>query len=777
MATLTDRLDLLLGDATAGVLADQFELRTVGDLLRHYPRRYLRAGALMAPEDLASGTHVTIAARVVEAEVRPMRRNPRKKLLKAVLDDGRNRLGVTFFSPHKVRHHIVVGRRGLFSGQLGTFNGRLSLTHPDYLLLPETAQTGAGGGGALLAAGQRVQGGGSLARMAEALQDSGDGLSAADLDRAILPIYPASAKAQTWTIMRCVRQVLDQLEPVSDPLPQDIVARYGHMSLDAALRGIHRPSSEEEAEAARGRLRFDEAASMQLMLARRRADEQRAAAPASRLRPGAAVDAFTARLPFALTDGQQEVLAEVREDLQGAVPMRRLLQGEVGSGKTVIAVLAMLQAVDAGHQCAMLAPTEVLAVQHARSIRQLLGPLARAGELGGAEDGTRVTLLTGSMTTAERRRALLEITSGEAGIVVGTHALLEDAVTFFDLGLVVVDEQHRFGVHQRDRLHGKAREGLVPHLLVMTATPIPRTVALTQFGDLDTSTLRELPRGRSPIRTSVVSMPDNPRWVKRAWERIVEEVADGRQAYVVCARIGDQAAEPPAGSGPSSAPASQSDSAPQGAAGAGKGSQPDANAAVDVYDKLVRGALAGVHVDLLHGRMPSPDKDAVMRRFAAGEIDVLVSTTVVEVGVDVPNATVMVILDAERFGVSQLHQLRGRVGRGEAPGLCILISGRPAAAQSSARLESVAATTDGFELARLDLQLRHEGDVVGTAQSGRTSGLRLLSVLEDEDVILDAREFAADMVERDPGLTRHPGLAEMVSTVEGTERGEFLFRA
>ncbi|WP_182348509.1 ATP-dependent DNA helicase RecG [Tomitella gaofuii] len=772
MATLTDRLDLLLGDATAAVLADQFELRTAGDLLRHYPRRYLRAGSLMAPEDLASGAHVTIAARVVEADIRPIRRDPRRKLLRAVLDDGRNRLGVTFFSPHKVRHHIAVGRRGLFSGQLGTFNGRLTLTHPDYLLLPESAQARAGGG-ALLAPGQRVQGGGSLARMAEALQDSGDGLSAADLDRALLPIYPASAKAQTWTIMRCVRQVLDQLEPVSDPVPPDIVARYGHMSLDAALRGIHRPSSEDEAEAARGRLRFDEAASMQLMLARRRADEQRGTAPASARRPGAAVDAFTERLPFELTDGQQQVLAEVRRDLEGAVPMRRLLQGEVGSGKTVIAVLAMLQAVDAGHQCAMLAPTEVLAVQHSRSIRQLLGPLARAGELDGAEDGTRVTLLTGSMTTAERRRALLDIASGEAGIVVGTHALLEDAVTFFDLGLVVVDEQHRFGVHQRDRLHGKARAGFAPHLLVMTATPIPRTVALTEFGDLDTSTLRELPRGRSPIRTSVVSMPDNPRWVKRAWERIVEEVADGRQAYIVCARIGDPSSESSAVAAPPPEPA-----APGGSgAGAEKSPQPDANAAVDVYDKLVQGALARVSVGLLHGRMPSAEKDAAMRRFSEGDIDVLVSTTVVEVGVDVPNATVMVILDAERFGVSQLHQLRGRVGRGQAPGLCILISGRPAGAPSSARLEAVAATTDGFELARLDLQLRHEGDVVGTAQSGRTSGLRLLSVLEDEDVIVDAREFAADMVQRDPGLTRYPGLAEMVSTVEGTERGEFLFRA
>ncbi len=782
VATLTDRLDLLLGDATAEALDDAFHLRTVGDLLRHYPRTYLRPGALMAPDEIVTGTHVTIAARVAQARIVPMRRDPRRKLLRVVLDDGRHRLSVTFFSPHKVRHHIVEGRRGLFSGQLGTFKGMLSLTHPDYLILPESG--GAQEDGTLLAAGQPVQGGGRLAKVARALQESGDGLRADDLGRALLPVYPASARAQTWTIMRCVRQVLDQLEPVADPLPPEIVARHGHLSLDEALRGIHLPESDEAAAAARARLRFDEAAGMQLLLARGRAAEAVGAAPECAPTADGMGAAFSGRLPFELTGGQRTVLDEILHDLRGPAPMRRLLQGEVGSGKTVVALLAMLRAVDAGRQCAMLAPTEVLAVQHARSIRGMLGPLAHAGELGGAERGTRVTLLTGSMSTAERRRALLDITTGEAGIVVGTHAILQDTVTFFDLGLVVVDEQHRFGVHQRDRLRGKAREGVTPHLLVMTATPIPRTIALTQFGDLDTSTLRELPHGRSPIRTSVVSMPDRPRWVVRAWERILEEVADGRQAYVVCARIGDAGSEPPAGQsqagGARTGGADDEGGPPYGDAQAGGGtaaSAPEANAAVDVYDRLSQGVFSGVRVGLLHGRMPAAEKDAVMAEFAQGGIDVLVSTTVIEVGVDVPNATMMVILDAERFGVSQLHQLRGRVGRGQWAGLCVLVSGRPADAPSGERLAAVAATTDGFELARLDLQLRHEGDVVGTAQSGRTSGLRLLSLLDDEAVLVEAREFAEAAVARDPDLSQHPGLAEMVAAFEGTGGAEFLYRA
>ncbi len=769
MAVLTDRLDLLLGDAAAQALAAAFELRTVGDLLRHYPRTYLRPGALMGPGEIATGTHVTIAARVVGAEVTGVRGNPRKRILKATLDDGRQRFAVTFFNPYQVRDDIAVGNRGLFSGRLERFRGRLSLAQPDYLLLQDGAPEGR-----LVPQGRPVRGGGRLAEMARALQDTGGGLRAADLGRTLLPIYPATAKAQTWTIMRCVRQVLDQLEPVADPLPPQIVARYGHVSLDAALRAVHIPADESAVAAARGRLRFDEAASMQLMLARRRHGEELGTAPRCPAAAGAVSAEFSARLPFELTDGQQAVLGELRADLARAVPMRRLLQGEVGSGKTIVALLAMLQAVDAGLQCTLLAPTEVLASQHARSIRAMLGPLARAGELGGAEHATRVTLLTGSMSTAERRRALLEIADGDAGIVVGTHALLQDAVSFFDLGLVVVDEQHRFGVHQRDRLRDKARAGRTPHLLVMTATPIPRTIALTQFGDLDTSTLRELPRGRSPISTSVVSMPDRPAWVARAWTRITEEVARGRQAYVVCARIGDDAAAPARGAaGGGDGPEGEDVPDGDGAEGAG----PEAHAVVDVYEKLAQGPLAGVRTGLLHGRLPPAEKDAVMRAFADGAVDVLVSTTVVEVGVDVPNATMMVILDAERFGVSQLHQLRGRVGRGAHAGLCILISGRPEGAPSWQRLEAVAATTDGFELARLDLRLRHEGDVVGTAQSGRASGLRLLSVLDDEVVIVEARRFAEAVVADDPDLSAHPGLAEMAATVEGTERGEFLYRA
>ncbi|HEX2283221.1 MAG TPA: ATP-dependent DNA helicase RecG, partial [Mycobacterium sp.] len=422
----------------------------------------------------------------------------------------------------------------------------------------------------------------------------------------------------------------------------------------------------------------------------------------------------------------------------------------VGSGKTIVSVLAMLQMVDAGYQCALLAPTEVLAAQHARSVRDVLGPLAMAGQLGGAEAATRVTLLTGSMSAQQKRQVRDEVAAGEAGIVIGTHALLQEAVEFRRLGMVVVDEQHRFGVEQRDRLRAKAPEGITPHLLVMTATPIPRTVALTVYGDLETSTLRELPRGRQPITTNTIFTKEKPTWLDRAWQRIIEEVRAGRQAYVVASRI-DENDKP-----------------------AKDDSGPPATTVVELFERLRHGALSGLRLGLMHGRLPSEEKDAVMAAFRAGEIDVLVCTTVIEVGVDVPNATVMFVMDADRFGISQLHQLRGRIGRGEHPSLCLLATKLPAGSKSAERLKAVASTLDGFKLADLDLKERREGDVLGLSQSGRPITLKLLSLSDHLEIILAAREFCESLYEKDP---QNPGMAVLAAPFTDTDRVEYLEKA
>ena len=454
--------------------------------------------------------------------------------------------------------------------------------------------------------------------------------------------------------------------------------------------------------------------------------------------------------------------------------MHRLLQGEVGSGKTVIAVRAMLQVIDAGGQAALLAPTEVLAQQHYRSVSDLLGPLGEAGRLGGAEEATRVALLTGSQPAAARREALLDAASGTAGIVIGTHALLAEQVQFADLGLVVIDEQHRFGVEQRDALRGKAQDAR-PHVLVMTATPIPRTVAMTVYGDLDVSTLAELPRGRSAIATHVVPAAEKPRYLERAWERVREEAEKGRQAYVVCPRIGEDGGAPSlaqAGDAPSSGPG-DADAALGGPDDDGSPGRPPL-AVLDVAPALAQGPLAGLRLQIMHGRLPADDKDAAMRSFADGSADVLVSTTVVEVGVDVPNATVMVIMDADRFGVSQLHQLRGRVGRGTEPGLCLLVTEAPEGSKARQRLADVAGTVDGFRLAEIDLEQRREGDVLGAAQAGRKKSLKLLSVLRDRDLIVTARTEATDLVDADPDLAGYPALAAEMSALLDEEQAGFL---
>ncbi len=716
----------VLGKASE-LLAKQLELHTVGDLVRHYPRRYVDRGKLTDIAGLELGEHATIIALVEKTTMRDMRHR-RGTMLQVVLRDEKGAtLDATFFNGHKVKHFVHPGVRAVFSGKVGVFNKKLQLTHPQF-----------------------------------------DPLDEADEIRPFISVYPATGKITSQEIARCVRQVLDVLDDPTDPLPESLRQREGLAELGRALRRIHVPESEADFHAARNRLVWDEALGVQLALALRRHAAVSKPAAACPPRRGALLDAFDARLPFTLTPGQQEVGVEIAADMALRHPMNRLVQGDVGAGKTVIALRAMLQAVDAGRQAAMLAPTETLAAQHARSLRNMLGPLAQGGELGAAEHATSITLLTGSLGAKAKRKALLDAQSGEAGIVVGTHALIQDRVGFAELGLVVVDEQHRFGVEQRDALRGRGGE-LAPHMLVMTATPIPRTVAMTVYGDLQISSLRELPAGRSPISTTVVPLAEKPSWFASIWRRVREEVAAGHQAYVVCPRVGDVDPQDLI-----DRDARDTDDGDIGS-DSDEGTRRPPMAVLDVAPKLVEGPLEGLRMAILHGKMPPDEKDAVMRAFERHDLDVLVATTVIEVGVDVPNATAMVILDADRFGLSQLHQLRGRVGRGQAPGVCLLVSDMPAATAARERLDAVAGTTDGFALAQLDLELRREGDVLGSMQSGRRSGLRLLSLLKHAEIIAKAQVYAGDIVGEDPGLIRHPGLFALVGeTVGDEERAAYL---
>ena len=725
MAGLEESLRATLGGKAAAKLDTAFGLTTTGDLLRHYPRRYGRRGELTDLASLRDGEQVTVFAQVEKVRTRPMRAR-RGQLLEVTVTDGRARLALTFFN--KVQYwerQLTPGRHAMFAGRVSTFKGRRQLAHPEFKLL-----------------------------------GADDAAKAAEYAAELIPVYPATKDVSTWDIEKCVQIVLDTLGELDDPLPPPLRERYGLTGLADALRGVHRPADDAEQERARVRLKWDEALVLQAVLAQRR---RAAAALPATARPagaGGLAGAFDARLPFSLTAGQRDVGAEISADLARDHPMHRLLQGEVGSGKTVIAVRAMLQVIDAGGQAALLAPTEVLAQQHYRSVSDLLGPLGQAG-LGGAEVATRVTLLTGSQPAAARREALLDAASGAAGIVIGTHALLAEQVQFADLGLVVVDEQHRFGVEQRDALRGKAH-GARPHVLVMTATPIPRTVAMTVYGDLDVSTLAELPGGRSPIATHVVPAAEKPRFLERAWERVREEAEKGRQAYVVCPRIGGD--DGAASADPDEFIAPDDEEVP---------ARPPL-AVLDVAPALEQGPLAGLRLRVMHGRLPTDEKDGAMRAFADGSADVLVSTTVVEVGVDVPNATVMVIMDADRFGVSQLHQLRGRVGRGTEPGLCLLVTEAPEESKARQRLAEVAATLDGFRLAEIDLEQRREGDVLGATQAGRKKSLKLLSVLHDRELIVAAREEATGLVDADPDLAGHPALAAEMSALLDEEQAGFL---
>ena len=752
---LTDRLTGVLGARTAKALDTGLGLRTVEDLLRHYPRRYAERGQLTDLAQLEIDEHVTVMARVSRCDrktYQDRRTGRRADRLEVVVTDGTGVLTLTFFKQGWRERELTVGRVGMFSGKVGVFNGRRQLAHPDYVLLADDALV-------LDSAPTPAAG---LADLDDE-SDASDGVdSVLRWAGAIIPVYPATASMQSWKIASAVGIVLDQMpRDLDDPIPSVTRARFELPDLRGALLGVHRPSSQQDVRAARERLRWDEAFVLQTVLAQRRLAASALPAVPRVARAGGLLEAFEERLPFTLTDGQVHVGRTIAADMARTHPMHRLLQGEVGSGKTLVALRAMLTVVDSGGQAVLLAPTEVLAQQHHRSITAMLGPLAERGLLGGSDLGTRVALLTGSASTGKRREAMLDIASGEAGIVIGTHALLEDRVEFFDLGLVVVDEQHRFGVEQRAALAAKSRDDNRPHVLVMTATPIPRTVAMTVFGDLEVSTLTELPKGRSPITTHVVPSLERPHYLERAWTRIVDEVAQGRQAYVVCPRIGGD------------------EKAASDDVGGDDSERRPPIAVLELGPQLASEQLRAVRVGILHGRMTPDDKDDVMRRFALGPaasdgIDVLVATTVIEVGVDVPNATVMVVMDADRFGVSQLHQLRGRVGRGAHAGLCLLVSEMPPGTPARERLDAVAATQDGFELSRLDLEQRREGDVLGASQSGRRSSLRMLAVLRDEDVIENARTEATALVERDPTLSTVPALARATESLLDEERADYL---
>ena len=720
--TLDSRLSGVLGGRTASAFEKAFGMRTVGDLLHHFPRRYARRGELTALANLPLDENVTIIAEVLRVQERSMRAR-RGSILEVKISDGEGILTLTFFNQSWRSKDLVPGVRGIFAGKVSAYRGALQLAHPDYELFEPDSENAVVPGSA----------------------------AAKEWAQTPIPIYPATGTVASWQVQKAVELALDALDSAPDPVPASVAAERGLLSYREALEGIHRPEKDAQWQRARDALRFQEAFVLQAALLQQRAEARTVASTPRRAEPGGLLERFDAALPFTLTEDQALVGSEIAHDLGGTAAMHRLVQGEVGSGKTLVALRAMLAVADSGGQSALLAPTEVLAAQHLRSIAAMLGPDLSAQLMP--------TLLTGQLGAQERKRALLRTVSGQARIVIGTHALLGDAVTFFDLGLVVVDEQHRFGVEQREAL--RAKGGTPPHVLVLTATPIPRTVAMTVFGDLDVSTIAQLPAGRQGIESFVVPLSDRPGWERRIWERASEEIAKGRQVFVVCPAITGKEAEDDGEEGPPAAEEGSTDAPPRAVASV------ESVAAQVRADPLFADARIGV----LHGKLPSETKDEVMRSFAAGGIDLLIATTVIEVGVNVPNASAMVVLDADRFGVSQLHQLRGRVGRGDIPGLCLLVTAAEEGSLARERVEAVAATLDGFELANVDLELRREGDVLGARQSGGRSSLRLLRVASDGDLIGEARVAAAETLDAEGGLAAVPALqAALARRLDEAER-------
>lgn len=736
-----------LPDSTRSHLA-AVGVSTVAELVEWFPRRYVEPGSTSDMGSVDVGTTVTFVGEILRGNKITTR--TRKRLYTVVITDGTQTINATFFNAFAPARDLVVGTRAIFVGTVSEYRGALQLAHPAYKVIdfaqewtldtqPSDEQP------------KRSSSRNIIDRDTAALvtklpllpiyplkSESSRSASATDGDTGSSKTGKQSTKrpakrskpgskrpvrVDSWTALDAITTVLTHSDPIPDPLPRVPTVQGKPLpSLDHAIRAMHMPSSWADQAMARKRLAFNEALGLQLILALRRHAAADRRAPKCAPREDGYRAELLAGLPFDLTDQQRAVTEEIGDDIAATRPMCRLLQGDVGSGKTIVALIAMLQAVDAGCQAALLAPTEVLAAQHAHSLMTMM---ANAGV------AATIRLVTGSMSTSSRQETLLSLMTGETDIVVGTHALLSDNVEFFNLGLVVVDEQHRFGVEQRDRLRGRGRDTedgpLTPHQLVMTATPIPRTVAMTTFGDLDVSTITELPGGRKPIQSSVV--PEWKKgWLDRAYQRIREEVESGRQAYIVCPRI-------------------------QGDGGVN-----------DMYEKLTVGPLHGLRVGMLHGQLPNPDKERIMGKFSRGDCDVLISTTVIEVGVDVPNATLMLIREAENFGISQLHQLRGRIGRGSHASWCLFHTAQPEDSDSYRRLQGVAATTDGFALAELDLATRSEGDLVGADQSGRSTHIRLLDVVHDEPLIEAAKTEAEHIVQTDPGLARR--LSEGYSSTE-----------
>ncbi|PRB01105.1 ATP-dependent DNA helicase RecG [Microbacterium sp. MYb64] len=707
---LDSPLAVAVGDGNAKALQKAFGMSTVWDLLSHYPRRYANRGELTPILDLPKGETVTIVAEVMSVTVRDMK-NRRGAMMTVDIGDGVGRMVLTFFAKYRGQlewreKELRIGRRGVFTGKVGDYRGVTQFAHPQYEMFDDELRA-------------RTQ--------------------ADVLVTTPLPIYPATASLTTWQIEKMVGTVLDDLGLVPEPIPDEVRREEGLLDARVALERIHRPSNKDEIAPAVRTLRMHEALTLQSALMQQRYLVRMLEATARPAKPGGLLERFDAALPFELTPDQERVGETIAADLIGGAPMNRLVQGEVGSGKTLVALRAMLQVAESGGQAALIAPTEVLAGQHLRSITKMLGP--KLAPL------VMPTLLTGQMSAPERRKAALRVAAGQALIVVGTHALLGEKTTFADLGLVVVDEQHRFGVEQREALRAK---GTSPHALVLTATPIPRTVAMTVFGDLDTSVIRTMPRGRAGIETFVAPLSDHPGWFARVWERAAEEIEKGRQVFAVCAAIDtDDGAEE----------ADQEHFADEEEESRGpRWGVVQLLAALSTHPKLSAVRIAG-----LHGRMSADEKDAIMQSFARGEIDLLVATTVIEVGVDVPNASTMIVLEADRFGVSQLHQLRGRIGRGGVPGLCLLVTEAEQGTPARDRVDAVAATLDGFVLAEVDLDLRGEGDVLGARQSGAKSSLKLLRVIKDSDLIAQARAIAEEIIEADPALQQHEGLREAMA--------------
>lgn len=740
MVRLDSKLSLVVGDRTAKVLSEELGINLLSDLLRHYPRRYVVRGELSDFESIKDGEEVTILARIKSTKVK---RIPGRKggILEVEVSDGKSSLLLTFFNQAWRAKDLVEGREGLFAGKIGRYKNKRQLAHPDYLLIPE---------------GNDVQS------------------AISEFAGKYLPVYSATRKLPSWKISQCVSLALANVEKLAEPIPKGILNRFGFPELDQAIRDVHQPENLEAAEKAKARLTFDEALIMQLFLLLRKSELQSIKGKARLNSGGELLKKFDQNLPFELTSGQKAVWEEIRKDLGRSNPMYRLLQGDVGSGKTIVALRAMLAIADSGGQAALLAPTEVLAQQHYKNFSAILGSLSGKGLLtDSAEQSTvQIELLTGSTSSAERKLILEELRTGEVDILIGTHSLLNEEVKFNDLALVVIDEQHRFGVEQRDVLRNKSE--YPPHVLVMTATPIPRTVAMTVFGDLDISTLKELPLGRIPIESHVVNSNAQPKFLERAWQRVREEVAAGHQVYVVAPKIS------PSDDSDFSTFGLTADEMARARKLIGEDNEEVSTSkgitysVEELFPKLRDEILKGIRVGMLHGRMSPVEKEDVMNAFQRHEIDVLVSTTVIEVGVDVPNASMIMILSSERFGVSQLHQLRGRVGRGQIPGLCLFVTSLPSEDAALTRLNAVAGTTNGFELSRLDLEQRREGDVLGSAQSGATSHLRLLRVIRDEEIIVEARMVAEEILKLDPMLSSNAVLLAEVDKLRQEERASYL---